>query len=71
MSGVANVPAGSYTIRATVEDDDGGSTDVGIVINVLPEDVSITFHGGNPVAERVGFDKGRGCWWQGTSGRWQ
>jgi hypothetical protein len=53
IAGIANVPEGVYTIRITVTDDDGGASEVDVVINVDPEDVSITFDPGNTMAEEV------------------
>ncbi len=53
LSGIADVPAGVYTIRVTAQDDDGDSTDADITLNVSPEDATVTFDGTNPVAVQV------------------
>ena len=53
LSGIVNVAAGDYTIRVTVADDKGGSTEVDIVLNVIPEDASVEFDTDNPVSVRV------------------
>lgn len=43
LSGVAGVPAGVYTVRVTVEDDDGGATESDLTITVEPEDATLRF----------------------------
>lgn len=58
LSGIANVAAGTYTVRVTVTDDDGGQADADIVIIVEPEDAAVTFDDGNPVAVRVAEPSG-------------
>ena len=54
IDGFANVPAGDYTIRVTVSDEDGGSSSTDILVTVIQEDASVSFDDGNPVA--VGVD---------------
>ncbi|MCL1588448.1 MAG: PKD domain-containing protein, partial [Actinomycetia bacterium] len=54
IDGFADVPAGDYTIRVTVADEDGGSTSADILMTVVAEDASVSFDAGNPVA--VGVD---------------
>jgi PKD repeat protein len=53
LEGIAGVPEGMYTVRVTVEDDDGGQTEVEVTITVLSEDASVAFEGDNPVAVLV------------------
>jgi PKD repeat protein len=53
ISGTAGVPEGAYTIRVTVDDDDGGLTTFDILITVTPEDATVTFDKDNPVAVQV------------------
>jgi hypothetical protein len=53
LSGVAGVATGVYTVRLTVEDEDGGISTVDATITVLPEDATISFGDGNPVSVRV------------------
>jgi hypothetical protein len=52
LSGIANIPAGVYTIRVAVTDKDGDQTDTEITITVHPEDIGIAFET-NPVAVKV------------------
>ncbi len=44
---------GSYTIRLSVADDDLGVTALDVAFNVAPEDATVTFDAGNPVAVPV------------------
>jgi len=53
LSGQAGVPAGAYTVRLTVADEDGGSAFADTVITVLPEDASVSLDINNPVAVQV------------------
>jgi uncharacterized protein YycO len=53
LSGIADVAAGTYTVRVTVADDDGGQTDVDVTIVVEPEDATVGFDDDNSVAVRV------------------
>ena len=53
LSGIADVIAGLYTIRVTVEDDDLGVTSIDQTIEVLPEDAVLHFDPDNPVAVQV------------------
>lgn len=53
ISGAIDLPAGSYTIRATVSDNFGGASVKDSVINVLAEDARIAFDDGNPVSVQV------------------
>jgi PKD repeat protein len=53
LAGIADVPEGAYTVRVTVGDNHGGETTVDITIVVEPEDATLRFHGGNPVALKV------------------
>jgi hypothetical protein len=50
ISGATGVATGQYTIRVTVTDNSGHSADVDILINVSPEDATVTFDSNNPVA---------------------
>ena len=59
LSGIVGVPAGTYTIRVTVTDKDGGQTETDITITVEPEDATVEIVV-NPVAVRVGEDGGTG-----------
>ena len=45
LAGIADVAPGTYIIRVTVYDEDGGSTDVDITIDVLQEDAAVTYNG--------------------------
>jgi subtilisin family serine protease len=53
IGGTAGVAAGTYTIRSTVTDDDGDAADKDVTVNVNPEDASVSFDAGNPVAVSV------------------
>lgn len=53
LEGISDVPAGVYTMRVTVADNDGGQTEVDVTIEVLPEDASIAFDDSNLVAVQV------------------
>ncbi len=59
ISGNAAVPAGSYTVRIAVSDGNGGVTEEDVTVNVLVEDATINFDGGNPVAVPVSVPGGR------------
>lgn len=64
--GHAGIPEGTYAIDVTVTDDDGGSTDAETTINVFPEDATVEFDAGNPVAFQVdspGGDSGEFEWY--------
>jgi hypothetical protein len=53
LAGTIGVPAGNYTLRFTASDEDGGTADASLVINVVPEDTTAAFDGENPVSVRV------------------
>jgi hypothetical protein len=53
LSGYADVSAGTYVVRVTVEDDDLGQSSIDLEIVVVSENVIVRFHGGNPRAVRV------------------
>ncbi len=53
LNGIADVIAGLYTIRVTVEDDDLGVTSIDQTVEVLPEDATLAFDPDNPVAVQV------------------
>jgi hypothetical protein len=53
ISGVIDLPQGSYTIRTTVSDDYGGVTVHDAVIDVVPEGATVAFDDDNPVAVQV------------------
>jgi hypothetical protein len=53
ITGIADVPAGGYTIRTTVTDDDGSSVEVDVMVTTGPEDAKVSFDGDNPVAVEV------------------
>lgn len=53
LAGTAGVPQGDYTVRLTVEDDDGGQTVADSTITVLQEDATVTFDLDNEVAVQV------------------
>jgi hypothetical protein len=53
ISGVIDLPEGVYTVRTTVSDDYGGTNVTYTVIEVVPEDASVVFDDGNPVAVQV------------------
>jgi hypothetical protein len=53
VSGVIDLPEGSYTVRTTVSDDYGGVTVVDAVIEVIPEDATVAYDDGNPVDVQV------------------
>jgi subtilisin family serine protease len=53
IAGVAGVSAGTYTIRTTVTDDDGDTASADATVTVSPEDATVSFDGGNPVAVQV------------------
>ncbi len=53
LSGTVTDGAGSYEAVVTLVDDGGATSDPPVTIIVEPEDASIAFHGGNPVAVRV------------------
>ena len=58
MDGFSDVPAGAYTVRVTVADEDGGSSSTDILVTVVPEDSTVTFDAGNPVAVQVDTPEG-------------
>jgi PKD repeat protein len=58
LRGNAAVPAGTYTVRLTVTDDDGGEGYAETTIIVEPEDATLAFDGGNPVAVQVATEGG-------------
>ena len=58
LSGNVGVEASEYTVRLTVEDEDWGVTDSDPTIIVTPEDASVSFHAGNPVAVQVAEEGG-------------
>ncbi|MFC1603775.1 PKD domain-containing protein [Planctomycetota bacterium] len=45
LSGISDIPPGEYTIRVTVDDDDGGSTDQDIALVIMREDAAVTYTG--------------------------
>ena len=53
ISGTVAVPAGTYTVRITVQDDDGGQTTQDTVLTVEPENASVDFDSDNAVAIKV------------------
>lgn len=53
LEGIAGVPQGEYTVRVTVEDDDGGQTVADSTTTVLQEDATVTFDLDNEVAVQV------------------
>ena len=53
MTGPVAELEGVYAVAMTVEDGDGGAATVETVITVLPEEASVVFDGGNPVAFEV------------------
>ena len=55
IDGFADVAVGDYTIRVTVSDEDGGTTSTTVLVFLIPEDASVSFDAGNPVA--VGVDE--------------
>ena len=59
LSGIADVTAGEYTVRVTVEDDDGDQADTDITITVLSEDADIWLDNPAPVeVDSPGGDSG-------------
>ncbi len=53
IDGTAGVPAGTYTIRSTITDDDGDSDSEDVTVTVDPENASLSFDAGNPVGVPV------------------
>jgi PKD repeat protein len=53
VTGYVGVPAGSYTIRLTVTDKDGGVTFKDVTLVVEPEEAVVDFDSSNPVAVQV------------------
>ncbi len=56
LSGTVDLPTGIYTVTVVADDGIGGAITgdpVEIAIEVLPEDVMVRFHGGNPRAVQV------------------
>lgn len=53
ISGTAGVPAGTYTVRSTVADDDASTTSKDVSIVVAAESATLTFSGSNPVGVPV------------------
>ncbi len=53
ISGTAGVPAGTYTVRSTVADDDGSTASKDVAIVVAAEDATVSFSGSNPVGVQV------------------
>jgi hypothetical protein len=53
VSGTAGVPAGTYTVRVTVADEDSGQTNADVEIIVEPENATAAVDDGNPVAVAV------------------
>jgi PKD repeat protein len=45
LTGIADLSPGTYIIRVTVSDEDGGSKDVDITLNVLQEDAFVNYNG--------------------------
>ncbi len=58
LSGVLDVPAGTYTIEATVNDGDGGTAQVITVVIVVAEDVDFVYADANPSSVKVAADGG-------------
>jgi hypothetical protein len=58
VTGNVGMPAGSYTLRLTVQDDDGGSTNADVALTVEPEEAIVVFAEGNSPAERVAMPGG-------------
>jgi hypothetical protein len=53
LTGIAEVSAGTYVVRVTIDDDDLGQTSIDRTIVVVPEDATVAFDGSNPVSELV------------------
>lgn len=53
VTGSVDLPAGSYTLRLTVTDKDGGATDHDVTLIVEPEEALVAFADDNPVAVQV------------------
>ena len=53
VNGSVSAAAGTYTLRLTVSDDDGGSTYAEVTVIVEPEEAAIAFDDDNPVAVLV------------------
>jgi parallel beta-helix repeat protein len=53
VTGNVGMPAGSYTLRLTVTDKDGGSGQADATLIVEPEEANVTFDTTNPVAVQV------------------
>lgn len=53
VTGKANLPAGTYTLRLTISDGEGGTTDKDVTLVVEVEEAEVTFDDGNPVAVKV------------------
>jgi subtilisin family serine protease len=53
IAGTMGVEAATYTIRTTVTDDDGDSDAADADVVVSPEDATVSFDGGNPMAVEV------------------
>jgi hypothetical protein len=58
ISGNPAVPAGAHTILISATDDDGGQTDMSVLLNVSPEDASVRFDADNPIAVQVAEPEG-------------
>ena len=56
ISGSLGVPAGIYTLKATLSENDGGTPNTSATITVLPENASCKFDADNPVSVRVESD---------------
>jgi hypothetical protein len=53
VTGNVGMPEGTYTLRLTVTDKDGGATDNDVTLIVQPEEAVVAFDDDNPVAVQV------------------